>query len=136
MTAASPADVVRELLDNIPRALTGDESAAGRVRDLYAEPTHVLHPLSPEIPPLVTREDFERHAEGVRKRLGRPDSYRAADIVIRTTDDPELVVTEFRYELVLDGAALTMPCVWFTRVRDGRVVEARDYNGTPHPATT
>jgi hypothetical protein len=25
------------------------------------------------------------------------------------------------------------PCVWVTRVRDGRIVEARDYNGQPRP---
>jgi ketosteroid isomerase-like protein len=130
----SPAEVVRAVQDCVTRAFTGDESAMEDLRGLYAEPTYVRHPLSPEIPPLVTRQDFVRHAEGLARNLVRPDSHRAADVVIHETTDPELVVTEFHYEIVVNGATMIMPCIWVTRVRDGRIVEARDYNGAPHPA--
>lgn len=132
-TSNSPADVVRAVIDGVCRVVMGDTSAMARVGDLYAEPTHVLHPLRPEIPPLVTHEDFRRHAATIAERRGRPDSHRAVDIVVHTTTDPELVVTEFHYETVQDGTTMIMPCVWFTRVRDGRIVEARDYNGQPYP---
>ncbi len=131
-TNNSPADVVHAVIDGVCRFVMGDTSALARVGDLYAEPTYVLHPLRPEIPPLRTQEDFRRHAATVIDRRVRPDSYRAVDIVVHTTTDPELVVTEFRYESVQDGTTTVVPCVWFTRVRDGRIVEARDYNGQPY----
>jgi hypothetical protein len=49
------------------------------------------------------------------------------------TTDPELVVTEFHYETIQNGTKMITPCVWVTRVREGRIIEARDYNGNAHP---
>ena len=130
----TPAEVVRAVMDGVTRAIMGDESALGNVHDLYADPTYVLHPLSPELPPLVTRDDFVRHAEALASNLVRPDSHRAAGVVVHQTTDPELIVTEFHYETAVNGTTMIMPCIWVTRVRDGRIVEARVYSGTPHPA--
>ncbi|WP_329057897.1 nuclear transport factor 2 family protein [Amycolatopsis sp. NBC_01480] len=120
------------MIDNATRLIMGDNT--DRVADLYAEPTYVLHPLQPDIPPLITHDDFRRHGAALLERMGRPDSHRAVDIVVHATIDPELVVTEFRYETTLNGVIMVTPCVWVTRVREGRVVEARDYNGEPRPS--
>lgn len=132
-TTRSPAETVRAVMEQMTQLLLG-EADLDRVADLYAEPTHVLHPLQPAIPPLITHDDVRRHATALVDGMDRPDSHRAVDAVIHTTNDPELVVTEFHYETVINGATLITPCVWITRVRDGRVVEARDYNGEPRPS--
>jgi ketosteroid isomerase-like protein len=133
-TKNSPAEVVRAVQDCVSQAIMGDPSAAARLFEFYAEPTYVLHPMRPDIPPLITRDDFRRHAAAIADGRGRPDSHRAVDVVIHATTDPEVVVTEFRYETIQNGTTMITPCVWVTRVRDGRIVEARDYNGDAHPS--
>ncbi|HVT70729.1 MAG TPA: nuclear transport factor 2 family protein, partial [Trebonia sp.] len=127
----TPAEVVRAVMDCVSRGLTGDVTAGADILGLYADPTYVIHPMRPELPPIVTRDDFQRHSAAIAADRATPESHRAADVVIHQTTDPELVVTEFHYETVVDGTTLFMPCVWVTRVRDGRIVEAHDYNGTP-----
>ena len=134
----SPAEVVRAVIDLAIQGTMGDEATrnglAGRVTELYADPTYVRHPLRPDLPPLVHHEDFVRHAQAVRRPdMPQPDDFRAVDVVTHATTDPEVVVTEFRYESTVNGTAIIAPCIWVTRVRDGRIVEARDYNGDPHP---
>lgn len=140
-TTKTPAEVVRAVMDCASQMIMNDSAAErrlieARLSELYAEPTYVLHPMHPEIPPLVTHHDFLRHSAVIAERLertGRPDSHRAANVVIHATTDPELVVTEFHYETVQNGTTMITPCIWVTRVRDGHIVEARDYNGTAHP---
>lgn len=131
---ATPEEVVRAVMDCAERGIMGDRSALDDIAELYAEPTYVLHPLQPSVPPLITREDFRRHADSIGSRGPRPGSHRAADVVVHQTTDPEVVVTEFHYETVMGGATWITPCIWVTRVRDGRIVESHDYNGTAYPA--
>ncbi|MFC4244531.1 nuclear transport factor 2 family protein [Gryllotalpicola reticulitermitis] len=130
----TPAEVVHAVLDCVSRAVMGDASALDDMTELYADPTYVLHPMRPDLPPVRTHDDFRRHASAIGTRRARPDSHRAADVVVRETTDPELVVTEFHYETIVDGQTLITPCIWVTRVRNGRIVEARDYNGERHAA--
>jgi ketosteroid isomerase-like protein len=46
---------------------------------------------------------------------------------IHETADPEVVITEFRYEGTSEGRPFSWPSIFVTRVRDGVIVEARDY---------
>ncbi len=135
---AGPAVVVRAVIDLAIESIMSEDTDLDRLAErlaiLYSEPTYVVHPLSPDLPPLVHLDDFRRHALVIRQRMSQPTSFRAVDITTHATTDPEVVVTEFRYEAIVNGATLIMPCIWVTRVRDGRIVEARDYNGAPHPA--
>ena len=43
------------------------------------------------------------------------------------TEDPEVVITEFRYEGSAGGQPLSITNIFVTRVRDGLIVESRDY---------
>jgi uncharacterized protein len=96
---------------------------------LYAERTDVRHPLWPGgTPPLTSREELRRHftagpttAPVVRFR---PDA-----IVVHETHDPEVIVAEFAYRgtVIATGEAYAVPCVFVMRVRDGQIVESRDY---------
>ena len=46
---------------------------------------------------------------------------------MHATADPEVVIFEFSYAGRVDGRDFTLPCIFVTRVRDGEIVESRDY---------
>jgi ketosteroid isomerase-like protein len=96
---------------------------------LYAEQTHVTHPFHPRNPPpLRSRGELHAHFTApppARRTLDR----RPVDITIHETADPEVIVAEFAYQghVRETGEAFTVPCVFVLRVRDGLIVESRDY---------
>jgi ketosteroid isomerase-like protein len=101
------------------------------VVELYAEKTDVSHPFHPlAAPPLRSREELRTHF------LGGPQPYqgttlqrRPANITVHETADPEVIVAEFQYEgtVVETGEPFAIPAVFVMRVRDGKIVESRDY---------
>ncbi|GGK84190.1 nuclear transport factor 2 family protein [Mangrovihabitans endophyticus] len=96
---------------------------------LYAEQTHVTHPFHPlDPPPLRSRSELHEHftAPGpVARTLRR----KPVDITIHETADPEVIVAEFAYQGRVEetGEAFTVPCVFVMRIRDGLIIESRDY---------
>jgi ketosteroid isomerase-like protein len=96
---------------------------------LYAEHTDVSHPFAPDdAPPLLSRDDLSRHftpPPGWTSPIRR----RPANIRIHETADPEVIVAEFEYqgENIASGKPFTIPCVFVMRVRNGQIVESRDY---------
>lgn len=98
----------------------------GELPDLYAEKTDVRHPFStPDAPALLSRDDLRRHF-----RSAEPPAYvrRVVDPVVHETVDPEVIVAEFSYEFSYpDGKVFLVPAVFVMRVRDGEIVESRDY---------
>jgi ketosteroid isomerase-like protein len=46
---------------------------------------------------------------------------------VHQTADPEVVIFEFSYVGSANGRPFTVPCIFVTRVRDGVIVESRDY---------
>jgi ketosteroid isomerase-like protein len=94
---------------------------------LYAEVTDVRHPMAtPQVEPLRSRDALTEHftvppGASIPKR-------RVVDVVVHQTADPEVIVAEFGYEFSMaDGGLTTVPCVFVMRVRDGQIVESRDY---------
>jgi ketosteroid isomerase-like protein len=53
----------------------------------------------------------------------------ARDVVVHETADPEVVIGEFAYvgRVLATGARFTVHNVFVLRVRDGLIVESRDY---------
>ena len=93
---------------------------------LYAEDAVVVHPLARPPEPLVGREALRRHfAAGAA--LGLELAVR--DAVVHETADPEVVIGEFAYEgrVLATGRTFRIPNVFVLRVRDGLIVESRDY---------
>jgi ketosteroid isomerase-like protein len=120
---SSPAEVFRALVDGV---------AAGRWEELpslYAERTNVVHPFDPlRAPALRTRDELREHFRptgDAARRLER----RPANVTIHETTDPEVIVAEFEYQGTnLDtGEPFTQPAIFVLRVRDGEIVESRDY---------
>jgi ketosteroid isomerase-like protein len=121
-STASPREVFLALVNGV---------AAGDWEDLpelYAEPTEVVHPFDPHrAPALRTRDELREHFRptGEGPRLER----RPANIRIHETADPEVIVAEFEYQgtNVDTGEPFTIPAIFVLRVRDGEIVESRDY---------
>ncbi|WP_406083185.1 nuclear transport factor 2 family protein [Micromonospora zamorensis] len=97
--------------------------------DLYAEQTHVTHPFHPlNPPPLRSRAELHEHFTApppVARTLNR----KPVDVTIHETADPEVIVAEFAYQGRVNetGEAFRVPCVFVMRIRDGLIIESRDY---------
>jgi len=112
------------------KLVTGiSERRFDEVATLYAEDCVVEVPYATAgAAPLIEggaaiREHFA-HAGMVPFRL------RARDLVVHETDDPELVVSEWDYEVTATTTSrtATVANVQFLRVRDGLIVHSRDFH--------
>lgn len=138
MPDRTPAQVAHALLDGVPPlVLSGPaddlDALVDAVASLYADRTSVTHPMAP-FPgePRRTRDDVRRHfATGPAAARGF-ERFEAVDRVVHPTADPEVVIAEFRYACRGPGGDVAVPCVFVLRVRDGEIVESRDY--TDHVA--
>ncbi|PPK65027.1 nuclear transport factor 2 family protein [Actinokineospora auranticolor] len=130
----TPTEVVRAVTAEVSRLISGGltdrEQAAAfdELAGLYAEDTDVRHPFAPlGDTPLRTRAEVRAHFVGAPDRTPAVDRFEVVDQVVHRTDDPEVVIQEFSYAITRDGRDFTLPCVFITRVRDGLIVESRDY---------
>lgn len=53
--------------------------------------------------------------------------FRAQDVRVHRTVNPEVVVAEFTYGGTAPAGPLAVACVFVLHVRDGKIVESRDY---------
>ncbi|WP_432942433.1 nuclear transport factor 2 family protein [Kribbella sp. CA-253562] len=120
----TPADVFLRLVHGVA---AGDYAA---LPDLYAEQTDVRHPMAPGGDrPLLSRDALRAHFTGTGPAVAQTIEFRPDNIRIHQTEDPEVIVAEFEYAGVrpADGATFRVPCVFVLRVRDGEIVQSRDY---------
>ena len=114
---ATPTEVFHQLLTGIT------EGRFAELADLYAEDTVVEQPFAlPEPVRHVGRETLREHFNSAR--VG-DIKLVASNVVVRTTDDPEVVVGEWDY--TIDGVG-PLANVIIMRVRDGQIVSSRDYH--------
>ena len=119
----TPRQVAEKLVTGI------SEGRFEEVPRLYAEDCVVEVPYATGgAAPLLeggaaVREHFS-HADAMPFRL------RARDLVVHETEDPELVVLSWDYEITATttGATATVANVQFLRVRDGLIVHSRDFH--------
>jgi len=92
--------------------------------DLYAEETHVTHPFLPGSAVVRTRDEIREHfAAGKAMNPG----FTVADLVVYQGTDPEVLLGEFAYQGEYGGKPVRIANIFSMRVRDGLVVESRDY---------
>jgi ketosteroid isomerase-like protein len=94
---------------------------------LYAEDTVVDHPMAIPAPTRIAgREGIRRHFDMAR---GLPLELSARNVVVHETTDPEVIVAEFDYDgrITTTGRTFTIHNIFVLRVRDGLIVESRDY---------
>lgn len=125
-------EIFHELTGRIAALIADPTTGAGHVVQLYSEPTHVSFPLTAGAAPLRSRADLRAHFEAVAAGLtGTVTQLTTENVRIHQTADPEVVVAEFEYSARTPGGDLTLPNVFVMRIRDGEIVESRDYAGTP-----
>jgi ketosteroid isomerase-like protein len=120
--AATP----RAVFDRLIQGIT--DGRWRELADLYAEDAVVDRPLLAPRPDRLegreaVRAQFEAAADG-------PYRLRAANIRVHETTDPEVIIAEFDYDITFapTGRRLTAANVQLLRVRDGQIVETRDYH--------
>ncbi|HEY4018113.1 MAG TPA: nuclear transport factor 2 family protein [Pseudonocardiaceae bacterium] len=114
---ATPTEIFHRLLAGIT------EGHLAELADLYTEDAVVEQPFAlPEPVRLVGREALRTH---FTTPLPVDLKLVASNIVVRTTDDPEVVVAEWDY--TVNGAG-PLANVQIMRVRDGLIVATRDYH--------
>ncbi|WP_051366403.1 nuclear transport factor 2 family protein [Hamadaea tsunoensis] len=97
---------------------------------LYAEHTDVSHPFDPDrAPALTTRAELAAHFGRARGYVAPKVKFEPVDIVVHETADPEVIVGEFTYAgtVLATGEPMRVPGIFVLRVRDGEIVESRDY---------
>jgi uncharacterized protein len=129
----TPEETVRAVAAGVCRLIRGGLTAAEEAAQLdelaacYAERTDVRHPFHPlGGRPLHSRAAVREHFAAAGRAAG-VERYDVADDRVYQTADPEVVIFEFRYAGLIDGRALTIPCIFVVRVRDGEIVESCDY---------
>jgi uncharacterized protein len=128
MPQLSPEEVFHRLVGGVCELVNGDASQADKLAELYAQRTRVEHPMAPlGVAPLLTREDLRRHFAAGPPPTGNMQNCRAENVRIHHTTDPEVIVAEFSYAGTSSGVPFTYACVFVIRVRDGEIVESRDY---------
>jgi uncharacterized protein len=119
----NPRETFLELIDAV---CAGD---LAKLPTLYAEKTDVIHPFDPlRAPALKSRDELREHF--TRGLSARPViRRRPANVRIHETTDPEVIVAEFDYDstVVDTGETFVTPGIFVLRVRDGEIVESRDY---------
>jgi ketosteroid isomerase-like protein len=130
---SAPADVVRAVAAGVSRLITGNlteqekQAQLDHLAGLYAEHTDVRHPFAPMgDTPLRTRAELRRHFADAPAQAQEADRFEPVGQVHETAD-PEVIIFEFNYVGSVNGRPFTLPCIFVTRVRDGVIVESRDY---------
>ncbi|MFJ8017776.1 nuclear transport factor 2 family protein [Streptomyces sp. NPDC096339] len=119
----SPREVFRKLIENI---------GAGRYEELaalYAEDAVVETVFEPVGPRRVEgRAALEERFAQVA--ADSPVELTPVNVVVRETDDPEVVVAEFDYRVHhrVTGRTFEAANIQVLRVRDGLIVGSRDYH--------
>jgi ketosteroid isomerase-like protein len=95
---------------------------------MYAEDAVVVHPFAMPPAPLEGREALREHFTRNFARMEGVE-FTARNVVVHETTDPEVVITEFDYEVRVPekDRVFVVPNIFVMRIRDGRIVESRDY---------
>ncbi|MFB9235984.1 nuclear transport factor 2 family protein [Plantactinospora siamensis] len=121
---STPSRTPRQVFTAVLDGVTGQDWAG--LPDLYAEDCVVEHPHAPGAGRIEGREAIREHFA----RAGdAPREMRVENLVVHETADPEVVIGEFDYVGRMPGTGRSFRArnIFVTRVRDGRIVESRDY---------
>jgi len=129
----SPAEVIRAVAAGVSRLVVGNltdrerEDLLDHLASRYAEETDVRHPHLPTgDTPMHTRAELRAHFATGPARTPGVERFDPVGQVHETAD-PEVVIYEFSYVGTVEGRAFSMPCIFVARIRDGVIVESRDY---------
>jgi ketosteroid isomerase-like protein len=119
----SPRDVMERLLQGISKG------AWQELHELYAEDAVVEYPLAlPSGPKRVAGRSAIRRYFAAVARL--PLELKAHHIVVHETKDPETVIVEYDYDVLVttSGRSFQVSNIQVSRVHGGQIVTSRDYH--------
>ncbi|WP_406642124.1 nuclear transport factor 2 family protein [Amycolatopsis sp. WGS_07] len=93
--------------------------------DLYAAKTDVRHPFLPGAPILHTRDDLRTHFTA-----GAAAGFRieVTGLVLHLSTDPEVIIGESTYVgETSSGTPFQVNNIFAMRIREGQIIESRDY---------
>jgi uncharacterized protein len=120
--AAGPRQVVESLMQGIA------DQEWQRLDELYADDTIVEHPFALPAPTRIEgRAAIRAHFANFATA---PLKLRVLNMVVHATIDPEVVIAEWDYEVQVtaSGRSSRVSNIQISRVRDGKIVESRDYH--------
>jgi ketosteroid isomerase-like protein len=118
----SPREVFLALVNGICERRLDD------VLKLYAEKTDISHPFDPlRGHGLASRDELREHFS--RRPAKDTIAARPTNIRVHETLDPEVIVAEFDYAgtNLETNTPFAYRCVFIMRVRNGEIIESRDY---------
>jgi ketosteroid isomerase-like protein len=120
-------DTPRQVADKLVTGICErrfDDVAKPYAEDCVIEVPYATAGVAPRIEGGAAIREHFAHADAVPFRL------RARDLVVYETEDAELVVSEWDYEVTATttGRTATVANVQFLRVRDGLIVHSRDFH--------
>jgi ketosteroid isomerase-like protein len=132
MAYESAGQTPRAIFERLHRAVRDDYDMDTQA-DLYAPDGVLEMPFAPAGTPRriegreAIRQVLKMAGNRARRDGRRIVAYR--NVVVRATDDPEVIVAEFDLhgESTATGATYTLPFIQVLRVRDGQIVAMRDY---------
>jgi ketosteroid isomerase-like protein len=119
----TPEETFRAMLDGAVRLQNGDRGQVDKLAEFYAKTTDVRHPMAPlGDTPLRSREALRQHFAAAGS--GGLAGFRVEDVRVHRTADPEVIIGEFTYR---GDGGWAAPGIIVFRIRDGLIVESRDY---------
>jgi ketosteroid isomerase-like protein len=119
----SPRDVIERLIHGI------SEGRWHELDELYAEDAVVEYPFALPSGPtrLAGRSAIRRYFTAIARQ---PMELKAHHIVMHETKDPEIVIVEYDYDVLVTTTArsLQVSNIQVSRIRDGKIVASRDYH--------
>lgn len=122
----TPEDTVRAMLAAAGKLWNGDPGQVDELAGFYAEETDVRHPMAPlgGDAPLLSREALRIHFTAAGEAAAGTTGVGVEGLRIHHSADPEVVVAEFAYRGDPDWRAAG---IIVFRIRDGLIIESRDY---------
>ena len=118
----------REVAELVRRMVAGDEQV--EFADLFAEDGVMAYPFAPPGAPgeLRGRDAIREYFQGRSQARGLLEM-EGVDLIVRETDDPEVVVTEITHHgwSMAASAPYRFTALGVVRVRDGQIVHYDDY---------
>jgi ketosteroid isomerase-like protein len=121
-TAATP----RQVFERLSAGISGGDWSA--LHELYAPDAIVEMPFAlPDPVRIHGREEVRARFAG---NGALPISLQAQAVRVHETADPEVIIAEFDYDghVATTGAGFRVANIQVLRVRDGLIVESRDYH--------
>lgn len=120
---ASPREVIERLINGI------SEGRWPELDELYAEDAVIDYPFAlPNGPKRIAeRSAIRRYFAAIARQ---PMKLSAYNIVIHETTDPEVVIVEYDYDMLVTttGHSVQVSNIQVSRIRDGHIVASRDYH--------